>query len=128
MNFKVDDKVTWIKDKNVTGKIVNISDFRVPTMKYAVDFGFNDLVFCGQEDIILENPVEELKIDQSKIDRGVWSKYKNADGEVFYIEIKRTMNDEWLTINGFDDLEDAQCCLEEIQEDYPAVRITVDEK
>ncbi|EGK2527178.1 hypothetical protein IOQ60_003031, partial [Listeria monocytogenes] len=74
MKLREGNKVIWIKDKNATGNIVNISDFRVPTMKYAVDFGFNDLVFCGHEDIILENPVEELKIDQSKIDRGGWSK------------------------------------------------------
>ncbi|WP_160119000.1 hypothetical protein [Listeria monocytogenes] len=47
MNFKVGDKVTWIKDKNVSGKIVSINDFRPPEMECAVDFGFSDVVFCS---------------------------------------------------------------------------------
>ncbi|HDU0856208.1 TPA: hypothetical protein REQ84_001163 [Listeria monocytogenes] len=36
MNFKVGDKVTWIKDKNVIGKVVSINDFRPPEMECAV--------------------------------------------------------------------------------------------
>ncbi|MCR6303341.1 hypothetical protein NU360_04215 [Listeria monocytogenes] len=54
MNFKVGDKVTWIKDKNVSGKIVSINDFRPPEMECAVDFGFSDVVFCSREELILD--------------------------------------------------------------------------
>ncbi|EAE7011164.1 hypothetical protein BH131_12710 [Listeria monocytogenes] len=54
MNFKVGDKVTWIKDKNVIGKVVSINDFRPPEMECAVDFGFSDLVFCSREELILD--------------------------------------------------------------------------
>ncbi|EAC7121854.1 hypothetical protein [Listeria monocytogenes] len=79
MNFKVGDRVTWSNYKIANGKIINISDYRPQTMKYAVDFGFNDLVFCGQDDIILLNPAEELEIEQSDIDSDICSKYKKAD-------------------------------------------------
>lgn len=54
MNFKVGDKVTWIKDKNVSGKIVSINDFRPPEMECAVDFGFSDVVFCSREELVLD--------------------------------------------------------------------------
>ncbi|EPP7605537.1 hypothetical protein ACUVB1_000509 [Listeria monocytogenes] len=54
MRFKEGDKVTWIKDKNVSGKIVSINDFRPPEMECAVDFGFNDVVFCSREELILD--------------------------------------------------------------------------
>ncbi|MDT0064589.1 hypothetical protein QJV38_07100 [Listeria cossartiae subsp. cayugensis] len=79
MNLKVGDRVTWSNYKIANGKIINISDYRPQTMKYAVDFGFNDLVFCGQDDIILLNPAEELEIEQSDIDSDICSKYKKAD-------------------------------------------------
>ena len=34
------------------GKIVNINEYREPSMKYAVDIGADDLVFVGKKDII----------------------------------------------------------------------------
>ena len=34
------------------GKVVNINEYREPSMKYAVDIGADDLVFVGQKDII----------------------------------------------------------------------------
>ncbi|ENT2606857.1 hypothetical protein ACFFK1_000512 [Listeria monocytogenes] len=57
MRFKEGDKVTWIKDKNVSGKIVSINDFRPPEMECAVDFGFSDVVFCSKEELILDECV-----------------------------------------------------------------------
>ena len=38
-------------DKEWEGTIVNISDYREPSMKYAVDLGFDDYVFVGEERI-----------------------------------------------------------------------------
>lgn len=34
------------------GKIVNINEYREPSMKYAVDIGADDLVFVGRNNII----------------------------------------------------------------------------
>lgn len=44
-----------VKDKTgrlFPGQIVNISEYREPSMKYAVDIGADDLVFVGANDII----------------------------------------------------------------------------
>lgn len=44
----------FVKDnsgKEWEGKIANISDYREPNMKYAVDLGFDDYVFVGEERI-----------------------------------------------------------------------------
>jgi hypothetical protein len=37
--------------REFTGEVVNISDYREPCMKYAVDIGFDDFVFVGEESI-----------------------------------------------------------------------------
>lgn len=37
--------------KEFEGELVNISDYREPCMKYAVDIGFDDYVFVGEESI-----------------------------------------------------------------------------
>lgn len=34
------------------GKVVNINEYREPSMKYAVDIGADDLVFVGRNNII----------------------------------------------------------------------------
>ncbi|EMF2334174.1 hypothetical protein V2W83_002032 [Listeria monocytogenes] len=75
MNFKVGDKVTWVKDKNVTGKIVSINDFRPPELECAVDFGFNDVVFCSKEELILDESVTKqesviCKLCEQEIEEG----------------------------------------------------------
>ncbi|EHD1724144.1 hypothetical protein JR536_001928 [Listeria monocytogenes] len=67
MKFKVGDKVTWIKDKNVSGKIVSINDFRPPEMECAVDFGFSDLVFCSREELILDESMTKQKVVTCKM-------------------------------------------------------------
>lgn len=38
------------------GKIVSVNSYRPPDLKYAVDIGFDDYVFVGEESI---RPVEE---------------------------------------------------------------------
>ncbi|EOD4917614.1 hypothetical protein ACJVAT_001616 [Listeria monocytogenes] len=75
MIFKAGDKVTWIKDKNVSGKIVSINDFRPPEMECAVDFGFNDVVFCSKEELILDESVTKqesviCKLCEQEIEEG----------------------------------------------------------
>ncbi|EAC4307429.1 hypothetical protein EJM90_10795 [Listeria monocytogenes] len=75
MNFKVGDKVTWIKDKNVSGKIVSINDFRPQEWECAVDFGFNDVVFCSKEELILDESVTKqesviCKLCEQEIEEG----------------------------------------------------------
>lgn len=52
--IKVGDYVTVISDelKEYVGKVVNISDYRPPEMKYAVDIkGLDDYVFVGDNHI-----------------------------------------------------------------------------
>ncbi|EHD1387338.1 hypothetical protein JR511_001988 [Listeria monocytogenes] len=75
MIFKAGDKVTWIKDKNVSGKIVSINDFRPPEMECAVDFGFSDVVFCSREELILDESVTKqesviCKLCEQEIEEG----------------------------------------------------------
>ncbi|EAC3226097.1 TPA_asm: hypothetical protein GHE07_07705 [Listeria monocytogenes] len=75
MIFKAGDKVTWIKDKNVSGKIVSINDFRPPELECAVDFGFNDVVFCSREELILDESVTKqesviCKLCEQEIEEG----------------------------------------------------------
>lgn len=38
--------------KRFPGKVVNISEYREPSMKYAVDIGAHDVVFVGRKNII----------------------------------------------------------------------------
>lgn len=48
--------VTNIIGRKYNGKVVNVSDFREPNMKYAVDIGLEDVVFVGDKSI---QPTEE---------------------------------------------------------------------
>lgn len=53
MNLTVGMKVV-VRDyfgQEFRGKIVSINDYREPCMKYAVDIGFDDYVFVGEESI-----------------------------------------------------------------------------
>lgn len=43
--------VTDYFGKQFEGEIVSISDYREPSLKYAVDIGFDDYVFVGEESI-----------------------------------------------------------------------------
>lgn len=43
--------VTDALGKKFNGEVVSVSDYREPCMKYAVDIGFDDYVFVGEESI-----------------------------------------------------------------------------
>lgn len=45
--------VTDAIGQKFNGKVVNISDYREPCMKYAVDIGLDDVVFVGEKSIHL---------------------------------------------------------------------------
>lgn len=50
--FKVGDRVKAIR-LGVMGIVINVSDYRPPEMRYAVelDGGWDDYYFCGEGDI-----------------------------------------------------------------------------
>lgn len=61
--LKVGDKVE-LKSKHI-GTIININEFREPSMKYGIDVeGFSDVVFVGEEQIIRK--IEETHYDFQK--------------------------------------------------------------
>ena len=54
--FEVGDRVC-IKKIGLTGKIISVSDYRPPDMKYVVDLDGNwaDCYFCGEDDLERSN-------------------------------------------------------------------------
>ena len=58
--MKVGDRV-WV-NKSIRGTIANVSDFRPPSMKYAVDLDNydGDYIFVGEDALSLINPVDLL--------------------------------------------------------------------
>ena len=54
--FEVGDRV-YIKKERLTGRVINVSDYRPPDMKYVVDLDGNwaDYYFCGEDDLEQES-------------------------------------------------------------------------
>lgn len=53
-NLQVRDKVKVIDARGVQvciGLIVNVNDWREPDVRYAVDIGLDDVIFCGKEQL-----------------------------------------------------------------------------
>lgn len=53
--YKVKDKIILkdLKGNKYKGEIININDYREPSMKYAVGIdGFDDYVFIGENQIV----------------------------------------------------------------------------
>lgn len=62
-NFKKRQRVivTNPLGQEFKGILVSASDYREPSMKYAVDIGGSDVVFVGDKDIKPDNSKEESK-------------------------------------------------------------------
>lgn len=43
----------YVKTRNgCAGEVISVNDFRPPETKYCLDIGADDLVFCGEKDIV----------------------------------------------------------------------------
>lgn len=55
----------YVKTRNgCTGEVVGVNDFRPPEAKYSLDIGADDLVFCGEKDIVKHGKKVEDVIDE----------------------------------------------------------------
>lgn len=58
----------YVKTRNgCTGEVINISEFRPPKEKYCLDIGADDLVFCGEQDIMKHGKKVEDIINEKDV-------------------------------------------------------------
>lgn len=78
----------YVKTRNYcTGEVVSINDFRPPETKYCLDIGADDLVFCGEKDIMKHSKKIEDIIKEKDTLR-ILNDYANdfyIDGEYPYL-------------------------------------------
>ena len=78
----------YVKTRNgCTGEVVNVNDFRPPETKYCLDIGADDLVFCGEKDIMKHGKRVEDIINEEKT-LFILNDYANdfyIDGEYPYL-------------------------------------------
>lgn len=78
----------YVKTRNgYTGEVISINEFRPPETKYCLDIGADDLVFCGEKDIMKHGKSIEDCINEEKT-LFILNDYANdfyIDGEYPYL-------------------------------------------
>lgn len=78
----------YVKTRNgCAGEVVSINDFRPPETKYCLDIGADDLVFCGEKDIVRHSKkIEDIINEKHTLE--ILNDYANdfyIDGEYPYL-------------------------------------------